>query len=193
MFLTDATASLRKLLQSALHGDETVFAGSLHHWTTQAADRPGGIGVFLHQIEERAGGMAGEWQDVRDSGGRVVARRGPARRFQLSYILWAWSPHSPDDESDLLSRAMTLLAAHYHLPPWCLEGTLASGAATRLTLAPEGGAASGHLWSAAQVPWRTTLHLAMTAELAPAEPAAIARNVEELRLHTSTTPEPRRS
>ncbi|MFI8106612.1 Pvc16 family protein [Streptomyces sp. NPDC086023] len=184
MILSDATTSLRRLLQSLLPDGEPVFSGSPDHWRTTAATRPAGLGLFLHRIEEVPTGMGGDWYDVRDGGGRVVARGGPARRFRLSYLLWAWSADDPQEEERLLSDALCLLAGHQTLPAACLAGSLADGPPARLALAPEGQAGPGGVWGATGLGTRTTLPVVLTADLLPAltDPAPL---VKERRLHTS--------
>ncbi|MCY0931969.1 Pvc16 family protein [Streptomyces sp. H27-H1] len=184
MILTDATNSLRRLLQSLLPEGGAVFSGSLAHWQTAAASQPHGIGLFLHRIEEIPTGMGSDWHDLRDDAGRVVARGGPARRFRLSYLLWAWSEHDTEEETRLLSEALGLLAAYQQLPSACLSGSPA-----RLALAPEGLAAPDAVWSAAGLAQRTSFQVVLTTDLLP-DPVAPAPLVEERRLHTATTAAP---
>ncbi|MCB5164588.1 DUF4255 domain-containing protein [Streptomyces bambusae] len=186
MPLTDATRSLCRLLQPLLPDGASVFSGSLAHWPAAVLVQPSGLGLYLHRIEEVPTGLGGDWYDVRDDAGRVVARGGPARRFRLGYLLWAWSEQDPAEELRLLGDALGLLAGHPHLPAWCLSGPLAAGGPTRLTLAPEGQTAADGVWSAAGLAPRTTLHVALAADLLP-DPVAPAPLVRERDVRTRTS------
>lgn len=187
MILTDATSSLRRLLQSALPDRATVFAGSLSHWRAFAAGQPSGTGLYLHRIEEIPTGMGSDWYDVRDDGGHVVARGGPARRFRLSYLLWTWSEQDPEEETRLLSDALEVLAGHQQLPAACLTGALARcGAPARLALAPEGAAPPDGMWGAAGLAPRTSLQVVLAVDLVP-DTVVPAPLVEERRLRTVPT------
>ncbi|MEV7418830.1 Pvc16 family protein [Streptomyces sp. NPDC089919] len=186
MILSDATESLRGLLQPLLPDGESVLAGSPAHWRSAVDRRPAGLVLFLHRIEEIPTGMGGDWHDVRDAAGRVVARGGPARRFRLSYLLWAWSAADPQAETRLLSDALGLLAGHQTLPASCLAGSLAEGSPTRLAIAPEGGSVPEGVWSAAGLAPRTTVQVVLTADLLPGltDPAPLVR---ERQLRTATS------
>ncbi|MFE9566814.1 Pvc16 family protein [Streptomyces sp. NPDC006487] len=197
MILSDATESLRGLLQPLLPEGELVLAGSPAHWRSAVDRRPAGLGLFLHRIEEIPTGMGGDWYDVRDEAGRVVARGGPARRFRLSYLLWAWSTQDPEEETRLLSDALALLAGHQTLPASCLTGSLGHGSPTRLGIAPEGHSSPDGVWGAAGLAPRTTVEVVLTADLLPAltGPAPLVR---ERRLRTAPSasrpaPVPRRA
>ncbi|WP_405497586.1 Pvc16 family protein [Streptomyces sp. NBC_00096] len=186
MILSDATNSLRRLLQSLLPEGESVFSGSLAHWHDAAIAQPHGIGLYLHRIEETPTGIGGDWYDMRDDAGRVVARGGPARRFKLGYALWAWSEGDPDEETRLLGEALDLLAGHRQLPAGCLTGSLTEGAPARLAVAPEGLPTADGMWGAAGLAQRTSFQVILTADLLP-EPVAPAPLVRERSLHTATS------
>ncbi|MCX4781786.1 Pvc16 family protein [Streptomyces sp. NBC_01264] len=187
MILTDATDSLCRMLRPVLPDRGAVFAGSLAHWQASAAESSSGIGLFLHRVEEVPTGLGGDWYDVRDDAGRVVARGGPVRRFRLGYVLWTWSQDGPQEETRLLSGALEVLATHHQLPDSCLTGTLAQGAGpARLTVAPEGLAPPDGLWTAAGLAHRSTLQVALSVDLVPAT-VAPAPLVEERRLRTVPT------
>ncbi|MGP3690545.1 Pvc16 family protein [Streptomyces sp. IBSNAI002] len=187
MILSDATDSLCRLLRPVLPDGGPVFAGSLAHWQPFAAAQQHGVGLFLHRVEEVPTGMGGDWYDLRDDAGRVVARGGPVRRFRLGYVLWTWSEHGPEEETRLLSATLEVLAAHQQLPGSCLTGALAQAAGpARLTLAPEGLTPPDGLWAAAGLAHRSTLQVALSVDLVP-DTVAPAPLVEERRLRTSPT------
>lgn len=116
--------ALRRLLgESGLDtsGVEVVFDAPTRDW---AARRSGpAVCVFLYDIREdvtRRGSGGGE---VYDADGHLVARREPARWFELTYLVTAWASR-PQDEHRLLSQVLSCLVATETLPTHLLTGSL---------------------------------------------------------------------
>jgi hypothetical protein len=79
---------------------------------------PGGDGLVwsLAGVREDESGGGTDWTDVRDEAtGRVVARRPPVRRFDLSYRVTA-AASDPDVEAALLDAVLTAVDPGRRLP-----------------------------------------------------------------------------
>lgn len=116
---------LRRLLDGsglAASGVEVVFDAPTRDWAARRSAPT--VCVFLYDIREdnsRRGSSGGE---VYDDEGFVVARRAPARWFELTYLVTAWASR-PQDEHRLLAQVLTTLVAGDALPPDLLTGSLA--------------------------------------------------------------------
>ena len=49
------------------------------------------LNLFLAEVREDTAGLAADWDDVRDGRGALLARRPPVRRFDLCYLVTAWT------------------------------------------------------------------------------------------------------
>ncbi len=49
------------------------------------------INVYLYDIREDLARREVEYEDIRDSAGRVTERRPPPRRYTLSYLVTVWT------------------------------------------------------------------------------------------------------
>lgn len=73
------------------------------------------LNIFLHDVRENVKlRRSQEWITVREPDGQVVQRRPPAR-VALNYMVTAWA-NEPDDEHNLLARALMALFRQPHLP-----------------------------------------------------------------------------
>ncbi|MEU8758934.1 DUF4255 domain-containing protein [Streptomyces sp. NPDC048659] len=123
--IDEVDEALRRLLAEsglAAAGVEVAFDAPTRDWAARRSTPT--VCVFLYDIREdhtRRGSGAGE---VYDEAGFVVARRGPPRWFELTYLVSAWAGR-PEDEHRLLSRVLVCLTARDELPTHLLGGTLA--------------------------------------------------------------------
>ncbi|MBN0047602.1 DUF4255 domain-containing protein [Streptomyces actuosus] len=165
--------ALRGLLDEsglAASGVEVVFDAPTRDWA--ARRNAPTVCVFLYDIREdvsRRGSGAGE---VHDPDGHLVARRGPPRWFELTYLITAWA-NRPQDEHRLLSQVLACLVAVDALPDRLLSGTLAAlGLTVDLDTAGAGLAApaAADVWSALGGELRASLGVRVRAPL-----AAVAR------------------
>ncbi|MEW2546301.1 DUF4255 domain-containing protein [Streptomyces sp. NPDC047002] len=117
--------ALRALLDGsglAASGVEVAFDAPTRDWAARRTAPT--VCVFLYDIREdntRRGSSGGE---VYDEEGHVVARRAPARWFELTYLVTAWASR-PQDEHRLLSQVLARLVSTDTLGPELLTGSLA--------------------------------------------------------------------
>ncbi|MFD0205077.1 MULTISPECIES: DUF4255 domain-containing protein [Saccharothrix] len=148
-------------------GGELAFEAPTTDWT--ARRNAPTVNVFLYDIREdptrRSTGNLEVFE--RDE---LVAHRKPPRWFRLSYLVTAWT-NRPQDEHRLLSEALTCLAAHGHLAPEWLTGSLAD---LGLTVVLESGGpisearAATDVWSALGGRLKPAINLVATAPVAGA-------------------------
>ncbi|GAA3988979.1 hypothetical protein GCM10022247_04350 [Allokutzneria multivorans] len=105
--ITDIDAALRAVLESTLGSRARVSLGP-----PEDASSPV-ISLLLLGIRAEQGGT--DWTDVRDSHGKVVARRQPVRRFRLTYRLCV-AASRPEEEHQLLELVLRALASLESLP-----------------------------------------------------------------------------
>jgi len=67
------------------------------------------LNVFLAGISADTRAMPGDWADLRDADGRVIGRQPPPRRFDLRYLVTAWTD-DPDTEQLLLDAVLRAVA-----------------------------------------------------------------------------------
>lgn len=123
------------------------------------------LNLFLHSIVEQVDTRLGDWTDVRDDRGRVIERQPPLRRYDLAYLVTAWTGAVRDDHR-LLSAALRCLAAHRSLPEAYRVGSLKTlGLPMPLYVAvPDTGAQSNawDIWSALGTPPRAHLNVVVS-------------------------------
>ncbi|MEV0639423.1 DUF4255 domain-containing protein [Streptomyces sp. NPDC050619] len=160
---------LRRLLgESGLEasGVEVVFDAPTRDWAARRSAPT--VCVFLYDIREdntRRGSGAGE---VYDEDGHLVARRSPARWFELTYLVTAWASR-PQDEHRLLSQVLACLVAADSLPARLLTGTLAElGLIVGLDAGGSGldAPAASDVWSALGGELKASLEVRVRAPLA---------------------------
>jgi hypothetical protein len=82
------------------------------------------IVFFLAGVREDEKAADTEWEDLRDPGGRVVARRPPVRRFDLHYLVTAPAP-SWELEAQLLDAVLAAVDPGKRVAPELLGDDLA--------------------------------------------------------------------
>ncbi|MFF9688450.1 DUF4255 domain-containing protein [Streptomyces sp. NPDC014623] len=161
--------ALRRLLGGSgltASGVEVVFDAPTNDWAARRSAPT--VCVFLYDIREdnsRRGSSAGE---VYDADGFVVARRAPARWFELTYLVTAWAGR-PQDEHRLLSQVLACLVSTDTLGPDLLTGSLAElGLIVGLDAGGTGldAPAASDVWSALGGELRPSLGVRVRAPLA---------------------------
>lgn len=146
-------------------GGELSFDAPTKDWS--ARRNAPTVNVFLHDIREdvarrHAGGM-----EVYDDEGALVGWRGPARWFELAYLVTAWT-NRPQDEHRLLSEVLSVLVRTERMANEWLTGTLAElGLGVILNSAqPPDGRATSEMWSALGGELKPSIDLKVIAPLA---------------------------
>ncbi|MFI7383777.1 DUF4255 domain-containing protein [Streptomyces sp. NPDC049813] len=167
--------ALRRLLEGAgiaASGVEVVFDAPTRDWAARRSAPT--VCVFLYDIREdntRRGSSSGE---VYDEDGLVVARRSPARWFELTYLVTAWA-NRPQDEHRLLSQVLACLVSTDTLGAELLTGSLAE---LGLIVGLDGGGtgleapAASDVWSALGGELKASLGVRVRAPLAGIERVA---------------------
>ncbi|MYV42619.1 DUF4255 domain-containing protein [Streptomyces sp. SID1328] len=167
--------ALRGLLEEsglAASGVEVVFDAPTSDWAARRGAPT--VNAFLYDIREdnsRRNSSAGE---IYDEDGFVVARRSPARWFELTYLITAWASR-PQDEHRLLSQVLSTLASTDTLAPHLLTGTLAElGLIVGLDAGGTGldAPAASDVWSALGGELKPSLGVRVRAPLAGIERVA---------------------
>ncbi|MCS0600117.1 DUF4255 domain-containing protein [Streptomyces sp. LP11] len=167
--------ALRRLLDGAglaASGVEIAFDAPTSDWAARRSSPT--VCVFLYDIREdnsRRNSSAGE---VYDEDGLVVARRSPARWFELTYLVTAWASR-PQDEHRLLSQVLSCLVSTDTLGPDLLTGSLARlGLIVGLDAGGTGldAPAASDVWSALGGELKPSLGVRVRAPLAGIERAA---------------------
>lgn len=164
--ISAVNASLRALLAAALPQTVPVRFDPPAP-AERTAERT--VRLFLYDLREDTRGRLADWQDVHDGAGRIVGRRRPDRRYELSYLVTCTGA-TVEEEHELLGTALTALHGHDFLPPDVLAGGLAGTGRAGLTVAaPEPRVEPHELWPALGVPPRLGFDLRVTAAV-PAGP-----------------------
>lgn len=160
---------LRRLLaESGLDasGVDVVFDAPTRDWAARRSAPT--VCAFLYDIREDATRRGSGSGEVYDADGYLVARRGPPRWFDLTYLVTAWASR-PQDEHRLLSQVLACLTATDTLPARLLTGTLAElGLTVGLDTAGtgDGAPAAADVWSALGGEMKASLGVRVGAPLA---------------------------
>ncbi len=161
-------------------GVEIVFDAPTREWA--ACRNAPTVCVFLYDIQEDTARRGSGTAEVYDEDGYVVARRAPARWFQLTYLVTAWASR-PRDEHRLLSQVLAALVAVDALPQELLTGSLAELGLT-VGLDASGARldapAAADVWSALGGELKASLGIRVRAPLAGVSGAAAAPVTEGL-------------
>ncbi len=185
--IDDVASSLLALLRSSIPETEAAvrFEPPTPGW---AATLNGPcIDLFLHDVVEDMEARSGDWTDVRDGEGRVVARQPPLRHYRLSYLVSAWGP-SAEAEHRLLGRVLRTVAEADTIPAALLTGSLLeAGAPVQVALAQPGPSRlrPHELWSALSSPPRPSFELVVNAPVRPAPITDVAAAPETVSLGVS--------
>jgi hypothetical protein len=134
------------------------------------------IMFFLADVREDEKASGTDWTDVRDTDGRVVARRPPVRRFDLDYLVTV-AAADPAVEADLLDAVLVAVDPGRRLAAELLGDALAGNPVTlRLGM----GAATAYAGLGG--PPRTTLRVIANAPLVLPVVTDVAAPAENIRL-----------
>lgn len=168
--IDEADESLESLLAASDLGPgqcDIVFDPPTADWAAGRGSKRV-VNLFLHSIVEQIDTRLGDWTDVRDDRGRVIERQPPLRRYDLAYLVTAWTGSVRDDHR-LLSAALRSLATHRSLPEAHRIGSLKDlGLPLPLYVAvPDtGGQANAwDIWSALGTPPRAHVNVVLSAPL----------------------------
>ena len=146
-------------------GGELSFDAPTKDWA--ARRNAPTVNVFLHDIREdvmrrHAGGV-----EVHDDEGVVTGWYGPARWFELAYLVTAWT-NRPQDEHRLLSEVLANVVRVERMANEWLTGSLAElGLGVLLNSAqPPDGRATSEMWSALGGELKPSIDLKVIAPLA---------------------------
>jgi len=129
-------------------GVELSFEAPTREWS--ARRNAPTVNVYLYDVREDVERREVSFEEIRGEDGRVVERRQPRRRYNLSYLVTVWTQR-PEDEHRLLAALLACFLAHDQLPSDILAPQLADQPhALRLTVAlpPPKDRALADVWSA---------------------------------------------
>jgi hypothetical protein len=146
-------------------------------WQTEKPAKA--IDLFLFNLAgDKRAAMSG-WEEERDANGRVLSRRDPPRRYELSYLVTARAPEIAE-EHELLDTALRALTDGQALPDSCLPAALlATGMPVLVDLDPKG---PGELWSSLGMPARAAFVLTVSAPHRPAPDTELAPPADKIDL-----------
>jgi hypothetical protein len=150
---------------------------------TWETERPSNaIDLFLYGMHDDRDGRESGFADQRDDRGTVEARREPARRCSLSYLVTARAPKI-NEEHLLLSVALRTMMFTDSLPADCMSDELASaGAPVFIRIADTD---PGALWSNLGMPARAAFAITVSAPFLPEPDTEIAPPAEKMHLDAS--------
>lgn len=123
--IDEADDSLAAMLGAADLGPgtcEIAFDPPTPEWAAKHASGKA-LNLFLHDITEQLESRVADWTDVRDGNGRIVERQPPLRRYDLSYLVSAWTGSVKGDHQ-LLSAALRCFAHTPSIPAAHRAGSL---------------------------------------------------------------------
>ncbi|MDH6137737.1 hypothetical protein P3T37_007170 [Kitasatospora sp. MAA4] len=147
---------------------EVVFDAPTREWA--ARRNAPTINLFLYDIRESLVHRQQGRLPERAADGTLLAVHEPARWFDLSYLVTAWTKR-PQDEHRLLSVLLAGLLGRGALPAERLTGSLAAGGRSvpyTVALPPGEGRALADVWSSLGGELKPSLDLVVTAPLAAA-------------------------
>jgi hypothetical protein len=185
--ITDVDEALCVLLGRALPAGTMVrLDPPKPTWETEPPSAA--IDLFLFGLRDDPTARESGWDETRDARGAVVARRDPARRCALSYLVTARAPEIAE-EHRLLGLALRTMIFTDQLPADCLPAGLADlGAPVFLRVA---GTEPGALWSNLGMPARAAFAITVSAPFVPEPDTELAPPAEKLKLTAGQTAVPR--
>ena len=167
---------------------DVVFDQPTRDWTARLS-RPT-LNLFLHNVREnvRLRGSQ-QWFMEQNPDGSVTQRRAPAR-IDLHYMITAWA-NEPDDEHNLLARALMALLREPNLPKDLLPESLESQPLPcPLQVAQEDAARNpGEVWNALDNEMRPSISLMVTVAIDPYLPLVTPLvRTRELRIGQAQAP-----
>lgn len=125
--ISEIDDALRSLIRAeVLDGGSDVsiaFDCPDSEWSSQ--QNSPAFNLYLYDVSENLVRREVAYEPVRDETGRVTERRPPPRRFDLSYLVSAWTQRV-EDEHRLMDEMLICLLSHEYLPREHLEEELAA-------------------------------------------------------------------
>lgn len=165
--IDDVDAAVVGLLTARLAAGVEVTVGP----PPPAGNRGRAVSLLLHDVTEDITRRQDDPEPVRDTGGRMLSRQTPPRRFHLSYLVTASAPDVAA-EHRLLSEALAVLAAYNRVPTEYVGGGVgALGVPLIMSVWPrrlEGPLSPiTDIWSSFGIPLRPSIDLRVTSPLIP--------------------------
>lgn len=181
-------AFLARLLPA---GTEIRFATPDASWTDGSL-----LAAFMYDIREtQPPALVGTL--TRDADGRATGWQPPVRRYQVSYLLTAWTDAGPlgTNEHELLGAVLVGCATAGSIPDDCLHGRLAeAGEPVALTCAgQEPACQAARIWPHLSVSPRTALDLMVVAPVVPPVAAELSPAVRSVNLGARRDPDAART
>lgn len=124
--ISEIDDALRSLIRAeVLSGGSDVsiaFDCPDSEWSSQ--QNSPAFNLYLYDVSENLVRREVAYEPVRDETGRVIDRRPPPRRFDLSYLVSAWTQRV-EDEHRLMDEMLVCLLSHEYLPTEHLPDELA--------------------------------------------------------------------
>ncbi|HYM49496.1 MAG TPA: DUF4255 domain-containing protein [Candidatus Limnocylindrales bacterium] len=174
--------SLRALVKKeALNGSkaEIAFDAPTREWA--ARRNAPAVDLYLYDIREDVERRQVVFEEVRNPEGAVIERRRPPRRYNLSYLITAWTQR-PEDEHRLLSACLACFLRHESVPTPMLAGVLAeAGLPVYLTVAlpPREDRSISDVWTAMGGELKPSLDLVVNMPLIITQQAPFGPPVRE--------------
>jgi hypothetical protein len=112
--INDVDAAVEALIRDAVGPDVPVSLDPPGPGWDRHDDGPV-VDLCLAEIRDDPSAGWGDWTDVRDDTGRVIARRPPVRRYRFTYVISARA-REVAVEHDILGRVLQGLAGRASLP-----------------------------------------------------------------------------
>jgi hypothetical protein len=146
-------------------------------WQTEKPSQA--IDLFLFNLAGDDRRLMSGYDEVRDSDGRVLSRRDPAKRYFLSYLVTARAPKIAE-EHELLDTALRAFTDSEALPTSCLpDALLETGMPVYVDLDPAG---PGPLWTSLGMPARAAFVLTVSAPYLPQADTDLAPPADKIDL-----------
>jgi len=137
------------------------------------------IDLFLFNLASDDRRVMSGYDEVRDTDGRVLSRRDPAKRYYLSYLVTARAPKIAE-EHELLDTALRAFTDNESLPASCLpDALLETEMPVYVDLDPSG---PGPLWTSLGMPARAAFVLTVSAPYRPMPDTDLAPPAEKIDL-----------
>lgn len=118
---------LREMIRTEVLGGSTDVEISFEKPDDEWAARRNAptFNLYLYDVSENVARREVALEPVRDADGRITERRPPPRRFDLAYMISAWTQRV-EDEHRLLDDLLVCLLTHEHVPGEYLPEELAT-------------------------------------------------------------------
>lgn len=188
----EVDASLQAFLEATIAASSTSADISFEPPTAEwrQARKKATVNAFLYDVREDLDGRVADWEDVRNEVGKVIGRRPPRRRYQLSYLLSAWAD-TAREEHELLGTLLEEAPNQEMIPFEHVKGRLAeqeSPVRLHVSLPSPQIPPTWDMWGALGGPPKAFLHFVLSAALPGGAPAEVAEAAAKIDLTLSREP-----